>query len=504
MRAISAEAGSLDGMRSRILRGLAWKAGSQLILQCTRIIVALILARLLTPRDYGLVGMVLVFSSIALVFQDLALGAGLVQRQEISEKDRSTVFWTSAAVGVVLSAVGFVISAPLAALYREPAVQPLFAVLSVSFLIGALGTTQAALLRREMNFRGLELRVIAGTLASAAVGITAAVRGFGPWAIIGQQLTYAAVSTALLWVFSPWRPKLVYSLASLRDLGGFGINLLGTRLLFALRRNSDNLLVGRFLGSAALGAYTVAFNIMLIPLSRLVFPLQEVLYPALSRMQDDPQRVAAVWLRVTRLVAAVSVPALLGMAVVAPDFVPVVLGDRWRAAVPVIQILTWVGILQSLASLNSQILPALDRATTLLKYTIVSFLFSLVGFAVGLHWGIIGVATGYALAATLFIPLYTWVTARAVGTSALAFARSLSGVVQASLVMLVCVWGARLVLIHEHVTPGARLAIVSLLGLAVFLACCRWRAPEVLIEIRSVRRARRRDTALPAGSLSEG
>ena len=348
-------------MRSLVLRGIGWKFVSQIVLQSSGVLVAVVLARLLRPHDYGLAGMVLVATGLVVVFSDLALGAALIQRRELTDEDRSTAFWTGIAAGAAFTLVGIALSGPVADFYGAPKVQPLFAVFSLSFLIASLGATQKALLIREMNFRSLELRLMLSSLLGGALGIAAAALGYGAWAIITQQLTISVVSTALLWIVSPWRPKFTYSLRSLRKLGGFSGNVFGQRLLYQITRNADNLLIGRFLGPAALGAYAIAYTVMLVPLSRLSGPITEVLVPALSRMQDDPRRVGSVWLRANRLIATVSIPALLGLMIVTDEFVHVVLGDHWRAAVPVLRILAWVGVLQAMQNLNEDVLMALDR-----------------------------------------------------------------------------------------------------------------------------------------------
>lgn len=475
-------------LRSKALRGIAWKAGSRVFAQVARIAVAVVLARLLTPDDYGLAAMVLAFSSLVLIFSDLALGAALVQRKELSEEDRSTVFWFGAASGVVFTVLGVAASWPVAAFYGEPDVQPLFAALSLSFLVTALGTTQTALLTREMSFRSLELRIMAGTAVGGVVGITVALQGGGAWALIAQQIAHTTVSTVLLWRFSAWKPRLLFSMASLRAFGTFSANVLGTRLLFYLNRNADNILIGRFLGSAALGAYALAYNVMLIPFSRLAEPVQEVLFPVFARLQDDARRVADAWIRVNRVIGALSIPALLGLMAVATDFVAVVLGGRWADAAPVIQILAWVGLMQSLQRLNSSILEARNRTSWLLGYSVVVLVGSLVAFAVGLHWGILGVATAYAVSSTLIEPFYTWLTARALGVPVLPFFRALAGVAQAALVMLVAVVAARHALLGTGLGPAARLGLCILVGVAVYVPLCAWRAPEVLRDLKGLRR----------------
>lgn len=484
-------------LRSRLVSGFAWNVSATVAMQCSQIAVALVLVRLLTPRDYGVAGMALVFSSLVLVLSDLSLGAGLVQRRDLTEKDRSTVFWTSAGIGLLLTAAGIGLAGPLATFYGEPSVAPLFAVLSVSFLFKSLETTQASVLQRELRFRINSLRVTAGATAGGAAGLTLAVLGFGPWALIGQQVTVSFVSMALLWIFSPWRPSLTYSWASLRDLGGFGLKLFGAHLLDYLHRNADKLLIGRFLGSASLGAYAVAYNLMVLPLQRLVIPIQDTLFPAYSRWQDDPERLRRVWFRVSRVVAAVVAPTMLGLVVVAQDFVHVMLGERWAAAAPVLQALAFVALVQSVSGLGGKVLEALGRAGVVLRFAALQAAVMLPAFVIGLRWGIVGVAAAYAAASLPVSAVLCWLTAREVGTSASVLLANLAGVLQASLTMAVVCWLARGALVQAGVPAGLRLPAIVALGVVVYLPLCGWRAPEVRDELRSLRgRRSRRELAV--------
>jgi O-antigen/teichoic acid export membrane protein len=472
-------------LRVLVLRGLAWKAASQVFLQGSRVVVAVILARLLAPHDFGLAAMVLVFASLVIVFSDLALGSALVQRPLVSEEDRATVFWTSIGAGSLFTLLGIASAAPLARFYGEPEVRRLVIALSLGFFVASLGAVPTALLNRAMAFRALELRQMIATLGGAAVGITFAVMGFGAWAIIGQQLAVTTGLTALVWIRSPWRPSFRFSVASLRSLSGFSANVFGQRLLYYLHRNTDNLLVGRFLGAAALGVYGLAYNVMLVPFSRLAGPIQEVLFPAFSRLQDEPERMAAAWFRVTRIVAAVAMPSLVGLFVLAPEFVHVVLGPRWHGVVPVLRILVWVGLLQTLQTLNSSIMLARDRTKTFFRFSLFYFASHLVAFVVGVQFGIVGVATGYAISSTIVEPLFGWLTARALGVSLLDFVRSFAGVAQASALMLGALVGARVALLHEGFGPLPRLLLLTAFGVLVFAAASAWRVPELVAEARS-------------------
>jgi O-antigen/teichoic acid export membrane protein len=445
--------------------------------------------------------MVLVFSGFAIVFTDNALKTAVIQRRDLTEEDRSTVFWLSAGIGLLLALLGIVLAGPLAAFYGEPEVRPLFIALSIGFFVMALGTTQSALLARDMEFRRLELRQIAATLVGAVAGISIALADFGAWAIVGQSLAETFTSTLLLWFVTPWRPSLTFSFASLRRLGGFAGYVFGENVLFQAGRNLNSVVIGRVLGAASLGTYTLATNVILMPFSRIAGPLQQVFFPAFSLMRDDRERIADVWIRATRLVALISMPALVGLMIVAPDFVTVVLGPRWSEATRVIQILAFVGILQAIHTLNGEVLLALNRAKWYFWFTMLWFAGGLGAVALGVQWGIVGVAVLYAAFAVCVEPVRALITTRALGIPLRRFVSALLGVAQATLVMAVVVLAARELMVAVGVPAAPRLVLLVVLGAVVYLGSCLWRAPEVTGEIRSAlgrRKHREQPRVLPA------
>ncbi len=475
-------------IRSRVLHGLAWVAGAQVGLHLTRAVVAIAIARLLTPDEYGLAALAIVFSSLVMVFSDLALGAALIQRKTLTEKDKNTAFWITLGSGVAFTGLGILLAGPIASLYGEPDAKPLLVALSASFFVTAAGATQLTLMMRVMDFRRSELLGLAGSVGGAICGVVLAARGAGAWALVMQQIAATTLTTALVWWRSEWYPRFVFSLASLRDLGGFSIYMLGQRIVYYLQVNGDRFLIGRYLGTTALGTYAVAYNTMLVPASKIGGPLQRVFSPAFSRIQDEPERIAAAWARVVRVIGLVALPSLGGLVVMAPDFVPVVLGSQWKDAVPVVQILAWVGIVQAVQALNYDVLMARDRTRTMFRFSVVLTTCHLVAFGVGLEWGVIGVAVGYAISTTLVEPFQTLLAARCLGVSPMVFVRALSGVFQATLAMCALVFGLRLGLEDAGANQTVRLVVCSAAGALAFVPLALWRVPELAGEARALLR----------------
>jgi O-antigen/teichoic acid export membrane protein len=488
-----------DSVGTRILSGIAWKAASQVTVQVTRIVVALVLARLLTPQDWGLAAMVIAFAGFAVAFTDNAFGTALIQRRHLVDEDKSTVFWVSAALGLGLAAVGIAAAGQLADFYGEPEVRPLFVVFCLGLFVSALGTTQMALLVREMQFRRLELRQIAATLVGGVTSITIAVLGYGAWALVGGLVVEAVTSTMLLWLLTPWRPSFVFSKASVRRLGGFAGNVFAQNMIWQSVRSFSTIVIGRALGAAALGVYTLATTVILLPFARIAAPLQQVFFPAFSQLRDEPERMADMWIRATRMVAAVSIPSLVGLIVVADEFVQVVLGPKWSDTATLIQILGVVGIFQSLHTLTAEVLLALGRAGTFLRYTLLWAAAIIAALALGVQGDIVWVATCYAVATVLVEPVQTLLTTRALGIPFGRYVRSLSGVVQASTVMAIALLGGREALSATQISAPLSLAILVAFGGIVYVGASIWRAPEVTREVKGL--LERRRPAYPGGDV---
>jgi PST family polysaccharide transporter len=480
-----------DGAQSRtpsvargVRRGVSWKFLSQAVSLALQLATTVVLARLLTPHDYGLAAMVLIFRRVVMIFSDFALTPALVQRPVLTEKDRSTAFWTSIGLGTGFTLVGIALSAAIAALYGEPDVEPLFMAFSFSFLLLSLGATQAALLTRDLEFRSLEIRNIIGAIVGSVLAVVLAIRGFGPWAIVSQPLATFGTSTILLWLFSAWRPTLAFSAASARGFIGFSGNVFGNQVLTYLTSNLDNFLVGRFLGPASLGAYRLSYNLVIYPLSNLSGPIVSVLFPAFSRMTGDRDRLISGYLRASRLIVAITLPLFLLIIIAIPDFVPVVLGSKWSDTTTVIQVLAWLGILQSLRALNTAILQASDRTGLLLRIALAGLPVYVLGFAVGLHWGIVGVALGATIAASIIQPLYTIASARILEI------RSLEVIYQCRRVILVAAGSLgvglllRYVLVALDVPAAARLLALVVAFVLVYATLVLAAEPRLRDEVR--------------------
>lgn len=452
----------------------------------TRVVVVVLLARLLTPADYGIAGMALVITSFGLMFTDPALGAALVQRPTIYERDRSTIFWTAAALGATLTVLAVAFSGLVAAFFGEPEVRALFAVSSVGFTLIGLSVAHRALLTRKLAYRSLEIREMASIVTGGAVAVVVAAVGFGPWAIVSNFIAYSAMSTLLAWLLLDWRPKLMYSRESARDLGGFSAKVFGATLLAWGNQNLDKVFVGRVLGAAPLGAYSLAYNTMQMPVGLVAGTVHQALSPAYSRIQRDRERLERAFLRSRRVSVALVVPTLTALMVVAQDAVQIVFGTKWDDAIVPLQLLCLGGIASSLSALNWSILQASGEAGFLLRLMLLTSVVTWSAFAIGLSWGIVGVAASYAAARWLLVIPATWLTTRGVKFDFWATLRAGAVILPLAFVAGATAYGFRELLLETEVPPLLRVGLVVGLTGAAYVGLLLLIVPSLLREIREV------------------
>ncbi len=278
------------------------------------------------PDVLGLIGLVTVFTGFAQIYADLGLSAALIQKQDVTEEHFSTVFWINVAGGAILS-LGTAAAAPgIATFYGREILVPITLALSVNFLVGSTGIIHSVRFTRALDFRTLALIDITATAVSGSLGIALALTGWGVWSLVAQSIAQNIVRVVGLWVVGDWRPRIEFHWHALTDLMGFSANLLGFSTLNYWTRNGDNLLIGKFLGSTPLGLYSKAYSTMLFPVQNISGQISRVMFPASSQIQADPQRISSIYLRMTRTIALLTFPMMVGVSVVAEPFVLALFG----------------------------------------------------------------------------------------------------------------------------------------------------------------------------------
>jgi O-antigen/teichoic acid export membrane protein len=380
----------------KVTRGVSWNFASRGSSQVLQIAFSIVLARLLGPSEFGTIGMLVVFIGFAQSLADCGLSSALIYSQKITERHCSTIFWLQLAVGASLSVLFFVCAPLIAEFYSTPILEPLTRLASCIFLIQASGNIHSTLFIKEFQFRTLAIITVAATILSGITAIGLALHGDGTWALAWQLLAYSGVTTGLLWIQSKWRPRFVFDGQAAEELGRYGVYLLGHGSLNYWLRNADNLLIGKFLSAYQLGIYSRAYQLMLLPLSNVAGVVGQAIFPALAQLQDDLPRFKHSYFRATCMIALVSFPLMTGMAVLADPLILVLFGDKWTEVIPVIRVLSCVGLFQSIVFPVAWIFTALGKTRAQFKLSIVLAPPFIIAIGIGLHYGILGVAYGYA------------------------------------------------------------------------------------------------------------
>jgi PST family polysaccharide transporter len=406
-------------------------------------VMTVVLARLLTPADFGLVVMVTAFTGFGQTFADLGLSEATIQRQEISHDQVSALFWINVAIGLGLMLVTIGLAPVLAWFYRQPRLKEITFVLSLTFLIGGLRVQHSALLQRQMRFLAVAIRDVLAYAVAVPTVIIMAWRGAGYWALVAYPLTFNSVAVAFTWIMVRWIPSLPRRGAKVGSLLAFGGNVAGSNLVYYLDRSIDSILVGWYWGASPLGLYSRAYNLLLRPVNQLNAPLSAIMVPSFSRLQNDPERFARYYLRAANLITWIATPVFAFLFVAAKPVIILVLGHQWREAAPVFQILSIAALAQLLFSPTNWLLVCRGQSGRLLKLFLILSPIFVGSYIVGLPFGIKGVALTGSL---VFVGVFPWIlrytfrgtqlTLQGLGRAILCpIALSLSGVLSAELAL---------------------------------------------------------------------
>ena len=389
--------------KERVVTGVKWTFASTMGKRVMALAANVILARLLAPEDFGLVAMAGVVLGFVDLFRDLGTGAALVRAKEVNPALQSSVFWLNLAFGVTMTFLMMAMSPVIASLYREPRVQPVIMVMSVSFLLSSIAIVQSGVMTRKMRFEALAKIELSASALSYAVGIGAALLDQGVWSLVYQTLTYTSVSTILIWIVGDWRPQLVFIWSEVRGIMSYSLNLVGYNVFYYFAQNVDNLLIGRYLGTSALGVYDMAFKLMAFPMAAVSAVFGKVMLPYYAQAQDDLPRFRYVFLQIARAISFITFPLMIGLFASREHFVMTVFGADWAQMIPLLALFAPLAAIRSVLTTTGSIYVATGRADLQLRWGIVSNLVVFAGLAIGLQWGVIGVAAGFTITAILLM-----------------------------------------------------------------------------------------------------
>jgi PST family polysaccharide transporter len=360
-------------------------------------LAAAVLARLLSPRDFGLVGMVLGVTALVSVFTQLGLSIATIQRDKITQAQVSNLFWINVGFSGILAMVTAGLAPLTAAFYHDPRVKGIMLALSVTFLLTGSTVQHQALLTRQMRFPMLAVIDVTSSFVGFGLACVMAWRGFSYWSLVAQQLATTGGALIMTWLISGWRPNLPSRNSGVKPLISFGAHLSIADFIGQFSVNTDSILLGRFFGAVPLGLYTRANVLLARPIQQVITPINNVLIPVLSRLQGDPERYRRSYMRAYGTLALIVFSFSAMCLALARPLVLVILGPKWSAAIPLFAVFTLVAVSTPLSSICSWIYESQGRGKDQLRNHTAAGLVTIVSYLLGLHWGPIGVVTSLAI-----------------------------------------------------------------------------------------------------------
>ena len=385
---------SEESLKKKTIKGTMWSAVENVTRLGVTFVVSIILARLLSPEEYGLIGILTIFIALFNAIVDSGFTSALIRKQDATDTDYSTVFYTNLVLSVILAAVLFFCAKPISVFFERPELVSLTQVMSSVVIINALSIVQRVRTTKAIDFKTQTKITFISSISSGIIGIAMAYMGYGVWALVAQQISNQLLTTVFFWSYNKWIPKLVFSWVSFKEMWAFGSKLLASGLIDTAWKEVYQVVIGKCYSPATLGLYTRAKQFADLCSSNLTSVVQRVSYPVLSSIQDDRARLKGAYQRVIKTTMLPTFVLMLGMAACAESMIYVLIGEQWLECVPMLQIICTYGMLYPLHALNLNILQVQGRSDLFLKLEIIKKIIAigplLLGIFVDIYWMLAG------------------------------------------------------------------------------------------------------------------
>jgi O-antigen/teichoic acid export membrane protein len=461
------DVGHIKGdLKGRSVRGGAVTLSAQIIKFIITTGSTVVLARLLTPNDYGLVAMVTAVTGFVAIFKDLGLSMATIQRKDITHAQVSNLFWINFGISVALAVILCLISPLIAWFYHESRLTLITIALSSAFVFSGLSVQHYALLRRQMRFSTLGMIDIVSLFTGVAGAIILGWLGVQYWALVAMPILTSISNAIMVWVCCRWRPGFFSRGVGVRSMLAFGSHLTGFSVFNYFSRNLDNVLIGWYWGAQALGFYSRAYNIMMLPISQIRGPLESVSIPGMSHLQDDPIRYRNYYLKLVKILAFITMPLMVLLCVFAEEIITLLLGPKWTGCVRIFQILSVVSFIQPVSTTRGLVLISLGYSKKYLAYGVANSSVTVLSFVVGLPWGAEGVAMSYAITNYICLIPSLWYCFKGSSITIRGFLDAIFWPVVTSLFMGIGIGALKYYLPYSGIEITALLALV---GIVVYL-----------------------------------
>ena len=454
-----------ESLKNKTVKGVAWTSLDQVTALTLGFIFEVILARLLSPSDYGLLAMIAVFNAVALTFVNSGFGSALVRKPDMTDNDTTTAFCFNIVVGIISAAILCLIAPYVAIFYDKPILASLLRVESLILIILSFSVVQFSQLSRRLDFKSKMIVNMTAQIIAGIVSITAAYRGFGVWSLVLKLIVNSLITVIMLWVMSPWKPRGKWDKKSLKYLWGYGSKLLASGVLNTVFGNIYPIVIGKFFSAAELGYYGRARGYAGLPSQGLTSVLQQVTFPVLSRIQGETERLANSYRRMLRFSVFVLFPVMIGMAALAYPLVVTLVTDKWAPCVPYLQVVCFASMWYPVHAINLNLLQVKGRSDLFLKLEIIKKAVILLAVFICVPFGVMGICVGAIFTSLIALVINTYYTGKLINVGFLRQMRDMTPTLLASLFMGAVVYFAAMPFDNNIV----KLVVGVPVGMALYL-----------------------------------
>ena len=451
-------------LKQKAVRGVLWSTVERFSVQGVQFLIMIVMARLLTPHDYGIIGMLALFLAVSQSLIDSGFSQALIRKRDRTEVDNCTVFYFNIVVSTLLYVILYVSAPFVADFYDTPQLCPVMRVVCLGIMFNSLAVVQRALFTINVDFKTQAKAALTASVTSGVVGVAMAYHGFGVWSLVTQQLLNLGINTGLLWLLSKWRPQFVYSWQSFHELFSFGSKLLASGLLDTIYRNIYPIVIGKLFSASSLGHYTRAHQFSEFPSSNLTGIIQRVTYPVLCEIQDDDERLSNIYRRFLKLSAFVIFPLMIGLSSVAQPFVNIILGPQWGFCGQLLQIICFSMMWYPIHSINLNLLQVKGRSDLFLRLEIIKKILGVSVLCITAPFGLVVMCYGQIFNSIVALAINTYYTGKLINVG---FLRQMCDLLPT---MALCLTMFALILSVNSFLPGnmAKLCVGIVLGVAFY------------------------------------
>ena len=474
-----------QSLKHKTVHGVIWSSVERFANGAIMFLLGLLLARQLSPTDYGTMAMTGIFFAILSPFVDVGMGAGLIRKIDRTESDTSTVFYFNVVMGLLVTLILFLIAPLIARFFDNPMLSPIVRVISTTVFIGSLGGVQSLLLSAQIDFKSQAKITLSTNISSGLIGLWAAYNGFGVWSLVVQQMVGAVLRTILLWIIVKWRPTMPFSRESFIELFTYGWKFLASGLLDILYGNIYTLVVGKLFKASNLGDYSRANQTAQFPSSTFTGIIQRVTFPVLSHIQHDDVRLAESYRKLLRMSAFIIFPSMVGLSVLAQPFIMTVLTAKWSGAIPLLQIICFAMMWYPIHAINLNLLTVKGRSDLFLRLEIIKKIMGVSILCITVPMGLIAICWGQIVFSLLALIINTHYTGKLIGLGFYSQIKDLMPTLLASLSMgaIICF---SLMFLHSEMTKLICGIVIGIASYASIVLVFRFNEVGYLREIKEI------------------